>query len=93
MFLTELMSMGRRSKLRQDNITPKQYVDNIVEGIKLWDLMKITNDKFIHTTDDYHVAAVQKIFKALYDKGDIYKSEYEEWYCTPCSPSGPKPSC
>ena len=48
------------------------------------DLMKITNDKFIRTTDDYHIKAVQKIFKKLYDNGDIYKSEYEGWYCTPC---------
>lgn len=64
---------------------PKQYVDHIVDGIKdLWALMKITNDKFIRTTDQEHVAAVQKIFKKLYDKGDIYKSKYEGWYCTPC---------
>ena len=63
----------------------KQYVDHIVDGIKdLWALMKITNDKFIRTTDQEHVAAVQKIFKKLYDKGDIYKSKYEGWYCTPC---------
>jgi len=87
MFLTGTDEHGQKIQrvAAENNITPKQYVDNIVEGIKkLWDLMKITNDKFIRTTDDYHVAAVQKIFKALYDKGDIYKSEYEGWYCTPC---------
>ena len=66
-------------------ITPKEYVDKVVAGIKdLWASLDITYDKFIRTTDEDHVAAVQKIFKALYDKGDIYKSEYEGWYCTPC---------
>ena len=69
----------------KEGITPKEYVDNIVAGIKvLWETLKITNDKFIRTTDDYHVETVQKIFKKLYDQGDIYKSEYEGWYCTPC---------
>jgi methionyl-tRNA synthetase len=87
MFLTGTDEHGQKiQRLAEvEGITPKEYVDNIVEGIKkLWSLMKITNDKFIRTTDDYHVAAVQKIFKKLYDKGDIYKSEYEGWYCTPC---------
>nr|WP_291723578.1 methionine--tRNA ligase [Clostridium sp.] len=66
-------------------VTPKEYVDEIVDGIKeLWKMMNISYDKFIRTTDDYHVEAVQKIFKKLYDQGDIYKSEYEGWYCTPC---------
>ncbi len=66
-------------------ITPKEYVDKVVAGIKdLWASLDITYDKFIRTTDKEHVAAVQKIFKTLYDKGDIYKSEYEGWYCTPC---------
>ncbi len=66
-------------------VTPKAYVDEIVAGIKdLWKMMNIDYDKFIRTTDDYHVELVQKIFKTLYDKGDIYKSEYEGWYCTPC---------
>lgn len=68
--------------------TPKEFVDGIVEGpggIKdLWKLMGISNDIFIRTTDDYHVKAVQKIFKRLYDNGDIYKSEYEGLYCVPC---------
>ena len=63
----------------------KQYVDKIVAGVKeLWKELDISYDQFIRTTDDYHVAAVQKIFKQLYDQGDIYKSEYEGWYCTPC---------
>jgi len=67
------------------NTTPKAYVDNIVSGIKeLWSDLDISYDQFIRTTDDIHVEAVKKIFKALYDKGDIYKSEYEGWYCTPC---------
>jgi len=56
-----------------------------VAGIKeLWKLLKITNDRFIRTTDPHHEKTVQKIFKKLYDQGDIYKSEYEGWYCTPC---------
>ena len=64
---------------------PKEYVDKIVAGIQeLWKLMNISNDDFIRTTDQRHVAVVQKIFKRLYDQGDIYKSEYEGWYCTPC---------
>lgn len=66
-------------------MTPKQYTDKVVAGIKeLWKLMEISYDRFIRTTDDYHVKAVQKIFKQLYDQGDIYKSAYEGWYCTPC---------
>ncbi|MFA5675516.1 MAG: methionine--tRNA ligase [Christensenellales bacterium] len=64
---------------------PKEYVDDIVEGIKkLWKLMNISNDDFIRTTDARHVKTVQQIFKKLYDKGDIYKGCYEGWYCTPC---------
>lgn len=66
-------------------ITPKQFVDNVAGEIKrLWDLMNTSYDKFIRTTDDYHEKQVQKIFKKLYDKGDIYKSVYEGMYCTPC---------
>lgn len=66
-------------------VTPKAYVDEIVAGIKeLWKTMDVSYDKFIRTTDEYHVKAVQKIFKKLYDKGDIYKGEYEGLYCTPC---------
>ena len=87
MFLTGTDEHGQKIQrvAAENNVTPKEYVDNIVDGIKkLWSLMKITNDKFIRTTDDYHVETVQKIFKTLYDKGDIYKSEYEGWYCTPC---------
>ena len=69
----------------ENGMTPKQYVDRIVSGIKdLWQMMKISYDKFIRTTDEEHAACVQKVFKALYDKGDIYISEYEGWYCTPC---------
>lgn len=64
---------------------PKEYVDDIVVGIKkLWRLMNISNDDFIRTTDERHVKTVQQIFKKLYDKGDIYKGYYEGWYCTPC---------
>ncbi len=87
MFLTGTDEHGQKiqRKAEEKGITPKQYVDEIVSGIKdLWKLMKITNDRFIRTTDDEHVEAVQKIFKQLYDQGDIYKSEYEGWYCTPC---------
>ena len=87
MFLTGTDEHGQKieRKAIEKGVTPQAYVGEIVDGIKkLWDLFCISNDKFIRTTDDYHVAAVQKIFKALYDKGDIYKSEYEGWYCTPC---------
>ena len=69
----------------EKGITPKEHVDEIVAGIKeLWSMMNISYDKFIRTTDDYHIKAVQDIFKKLYDKGDIYKSSYEGLYCTPC---------
>lgn len=69
----------------ENNVTPKEYVDKVVAGIKdLWELMDISYDKFIRTTDDYHVKAVQDIFQKLYDQGDIYKGSYEGWYCTPC---------
>lgn len=87
MFLTGTDEHGQKiqRKAEAKGVTPKQYVDEIVTGIKeLWKLMKITNDRFIRTTDDYHEETVQKIFKKLYDQGDIYKSEYEGWYCTPC---------
>ena len=87
MFLTGTDEHGQKIQrvAEQEGVTPQEYVDRIVEGIKdLWSLMKITNDKFIRTTDQEHVEAVQKIFKKLYDQGDIYKSEYEGWYCTPC---------
>ena len=66
-------------------MTPQEYVDEIVAGIKdLWKLMEISYDKFIRTTDEEHVKGVQEIFLKLYEQGDIYKSEYEGWYCTPC---------
>ena len=87
MFLTGTDEHGQKiqRKAEAKGVTPKQYVDEIVEGIKeLWKLMKITNDRFIRTTDKEHEQTVQKIFKKLYDQGDIYKSEYEGWYCTPC---------
>jgi len=87
MFLTGTDEHGQKiqRKAEQNGVTPKEYVDKIVAGIKdLWKLMKISNDRFIRTTDKYHEEAVQKIFKKLYDQGDIYKSEYEGWYCTPC---------
>jgi len=87
MFLTGTDEHGQKiqRKAEAKGISPKQYVDEIVAGIKeLWKLMKITNDRFIRTTDKYHEEIVQKIFKKLYDNGDIYKSEYEGMYCTPC---------
>ena len=66
-------------------VSPKEYVDKVAGEIKdICDCLNTTYDKFIRTTDDYHEAAVQKIFKKLYDQGDIYKSEYEGWYCVPC---------
>lgn len=73
------------NKALEAGITPKQYVDGVASEIRgIWDLVNAKYDHFIRTTDDYHEAAVQKIFKKMYDKGDIYKSEYEGWYCTPC---------
>ncbi len=66
-------------------VQPKEYVDKIVGELKkLWELLDISYDKFIRTTDEQHENAVKKIFNKLYEKGDIYKSEYEGWYCTPC---------
>lgn len=87
MFLTGTDEHGQKIERIADalGVTPQQYVDKIVAGVKeLWASLDISYDKFIRTTDDYHVKAVQKIFKQLYDQGDIYKSEYEGWYCTPC---------
>ncbi|MBR2019915.1 MAG: methionine--tRNA ligase [Clostridia bacterium] len=70
---------------KEAGITPKVYVDGVAGEIrKLWDDMDVKYDYFIRTTDDYHESAVQKIFKRFYEQGDIYKSEYEGWYCTPC---------
>lgn len=86
-FLTGTDEHGQKiqRKAEEEGTTPKAYVDEIVDGIqKLWKTLDISYDQFIRTTDDYHVEAVQKIFKKLYDQGDIYKSYYEGWYCTPC---------
>ena len=87
MFLTGTDEHGLKieQKAAEEGVTPKQYVDKIVAGFQdLWKLLDISNDRFIRTTDDYHVKAVQKIFKELYDKGEIYKGAYKGWYCTPC---------
>ncbi len=87
MFLTGTDEHGQKiqRKAEEAGVSPKAYVDKIVDGVKsLWQLMHISNDRFIRTTDAQHVAAVQKIFKKLYEKGDIYKDEYEGLYCTPC---------
>ena len=86
-FLTGSDEHGQKieRKAKAAGVTPQEYVDNIVSGFKdLWKLLDISYDKFIRTTDDYHVKAVQKIFKQLYDQGDIYKSSYTGHYCTPC---------
>lgn len=87
MFLTGTDEHGQKIELNaaKAGVTPKEYVDEIVAGFQeLWKLLNISNDRFIRTTDDYHVKAVQKIFKELYDRGEIYKGKYEGWYCTPC---------
>ncbi len=86
-FLTGTDEHGQKiqEKAEAAGISPKEYVDNIAGQIKdIADMLNISYDKFIRTTDDYHVLAVQKIFKKLYEQGDIYKSEYEGLYCTPC---------
>ena len=90
MFLTGTDEHGQKieDKAREAGVTPKAFVDNIVEGPQgvkdLWKLMNISNDRFIRTTDDYHVSAIQKIFKKMYDNGDIYKGTYKGKYCKPC---------
>ena len=87
MFLTGTDEHGQKieQKAAEKGVTPKQYVDEIVEHFKkLWSYMNISYDRYIRTTDDYHIETVQKIFKALYDKGYIYKGEYKGKYCTPC---------
>ena len=92
MFLTGTDEHGQKieEKAKAAGVTPQQFVDKIVTGEKgvqdLWKLMNISNDRFIRTTDDYHVAAVQRIFKKMYEKGDIYKGAYKGKYCTPLSP-------
>jgi len=90
MFLTGTDEHGQKieEKAKEAGLSPKQFVDNIVEGPRgvkdLWKLMNISNDRFIRTTDDYHVEAIQKIFRKMYEKGDIYKGAYKGMYCTPC---------
>ena len=90
MFLTGTDEHGQKieEKAKAAGVTPQQFVDNIVTGEKgvldLWKLMNISNDRFIRTTDDYHVAAIQKIFRKMYENGDIYKGSYKGKYCTPC---------
>ncbi len=90
MFLTGTDEHGQKieEKAKAAGITPQQFVDRIVTGDKgvldLWKLMNISNDRFIRTTDDYHVQSIQRIFKKMYEKGDIYKGAYKGKYCTPC---------
>ena len=90
MFLTGTDEHGQKieDKAKADGKTPKEFLDEIVEGprgiLDLWKLMNISNDRFIRTTDDYHVASIQKIFRRMYDKGDIYKGTYRGKYCKPC---------
>lgn len=87
MFLTGTDEHGQKieEKAKESGVTPKQYVDEIAKIFKrLWETMNISYDRYIRTTDDYHVEAIQKIFKKLYDRGYIYKGEYKGKYCTPC---------
>ena len=87
MFLTGTDEHGLKieQKAAEKGVTPKEYVDEVVKTFKkLWSYMNISYDRYIRTTDDYHIETVQKIFKALYDKGYIYKGEYKGKYCTPC---------
>ena len=90
MFLTGTDEHGQKieQKANEAGVTPQAFVDRIVDGPRgvrdLWKLMNISNDRFIRTTDDYHVSSVQKIFRKMYDKGDIYKGTYKGKYCTPC---------
>ena len=90
MFLTGTDEHGQKieDKAKEAGVTPQQFVDNIVEGergvLDLWKLMNISYDRFIRTTDSYHVSAIQKIFKKMYDNGDIYKGTYKGKYCKPC---------
>ena len=90
MFLTGTDEHGQKieEKAKEAGVTPQAFVDKIVEGpggiLDLWKLMNISNDRFIRTTYDYHVAAIQRIFRKMYDNGDIYKGAYKGKYCTPC---------
>ena len=86
-FLTGTDEHGQKIEKKAAEIgkTPLEFVNPLVDGLKdIWRELDISYNKFIRTTDDYHVKGVQTIFKQLYDKGEIYKSEYEGWYCTPC---------
>lgn len=86
-FLTGTDEHGAKieKKAAEKGITPMEFINPLVDDIKsIWKTLDISYDKFIRTTDEYHVKAIQKIFKTLYDKGEIYKSEYSGWYCTPC---------
>ena len=87
MFLTGTDEHGQKiqDKAADAGVTPKEYVDKIVATVKdLWKLMDISYDRFIRTTDDYHMESCQKIFTKLYEQGDIYKGEYTGHYCKPC---------
>ncbi|MCQ2479699.1 MAG: methionine--tRNA ligase [Clostridia bacterium] len=90
MFLTGTDEHGLKIETvaKSKGVTPKEFLDNIVEGergiLDLWKLMNISNDRFIRTTDDYHYESIQKIFKKMYENGDIYKGKYKGKYCTPC---------
>ena len=90
LFLTGTDEHGQKieEKAKEAGMTPKRFVDEIVEGrggiMNLWELMNISNDRFIRTTDDYHVESIQRIFKQMYENGDIYKGAYKGLYCTPC---------
>ena len=87
MFLTGTDEHGLKieQKAAEKGVTPKEYVDEVVKTFKkLWSYMNISYDRYIRTTDDYHIETVQKIFKELYDRGYIYKGEYSGKYCTPC---------
>ena len=86
-FLTGTDEHGQKieKKAQEKGLTPIEFINPLVDGLKdIWKELDVSYDKFIRTTDDYHVKGVQRIFKQLYDKGEIYKSEYEGWYCTPC---------
>lgn len=87
MFLTGTDEHGQKimNIAQEKGVTPQEYVDGVVAGIKdLWKTMEISNDDFIRTTEPRHIKRVQDMFMRLYEKGDIYKSEYEGLYCTPC---------
>ena len=90
MFLTGTDEHGQKieEKAKEAGMTPQEFVDKIVTGkggiLDLWKLMNISNDRFIRTTDDYHVVSIQRIFRKMYDNGDIYKGAYKGMYCTPC---------